>query len=124
MIVEILDPKYRYNLEKLTQKDLNILSAEIEPEDPEFWSSYILIPLYKDRVLEIRVNPDGSRSYFYTLPTQNENPILKLNSILYRIRKASFNYNKLKVEAGDYTNAKSLFAVNNIEFKNKRICII
>ena len=29
-----------------------------------------------------------------------------------------------KVEAGDYTNAKSLFAVNNIEFKNKRICII
>ena len=28
-----------------------------------------------------------------------------------------------KVEAGDYTNAKSLFAVN-IEFKNKRICII
>ena len=29
-----------------------------------------------------------------------------------------------KVEAGDFTNAKSLFAVNNIEFKNKRICII
>ena len=29
-----------------------------------------------------------------------------------------------KVDAGDYTNAKSLFAVNNIEFKNKRICII
>ena len=24
----------------------------------------------------------------------------------------------------EYTNAKSLFAVNNIEFKNKRICII
>ena len=98
MIVEILDPKYRYNLEHLTRKELDTLSAEIEPEDPEFWSSYILIPLYKDRVLEIRVNPDGSRSYFYTLPTQNESPILKLNSILYRIRKASFNYNKLKVE--------------------------
>ena len=29
-----------------------------------------------------------------------------------------------KVEAGDYTNAKSLFAVEDIEFKNKRICII
>mgnify|MGYP003596613120 FL=1 len=29
-----------------------------------------------------------------------------------------------KVEAGDYTNAKSLFAVNNIEFKNKKVCII
>ena len=98
MIVEILDPRFRYDINGLTQKDLNILSAEIEPEDPEFWSSYILIPLYKDRVLEIRVNPDGSRSYFYTLPTQNESPILKLNSILYRIRKASFNYNKLKVE--------------------------
>ena len=98
MIVEILDPKYRYNLEHLTRKELDTLSAVIEPEDPEFWSSYILIPLYKDRVLEIRVNPDGSRSYFYTLPTQNESPILKLNSILYRIRKASFNYNKLKVE--------------------------
>ena len=97
MIVEILDPKYRYNLEKLTQKDLNILSAEIKPENPEFWSSYILIPLYKDRVLEIRVNPDGSRSYFYTLPTQNESPIFKLNSILYRIRKASFNYNKHQI---------------------------
>ena len=98
MIVEILDPKYRYNLEKLTRKELDTLSAEIEPEDPEFWSSYILIPLYKDRVLEIRVNSDGSRSYFYTLPTQSESPILKLNNILYRIRKASFNYNKLKVE--------------------------
>lgn len=29
-----------------------------------------------------------------------------------------------KVDAGDFTNAKSLFAVNNIEFKNKRICVI
>ncbi len=98
MIIELLDPKYRYNLEHLTRKELDTLSAEIEPEDPEFWSSYILIPLYKDRVLEIRVNSDGSRSYFYTLPTQSESPILKLNNILYRIRKASFNYNKLKVE--------------------------
>ena len=98
MIVEILDPRFRYDVNGLTEEQLAILSAEINPEDPEFWSSYILIPLYKDRVLEIRVNPDGSRSYFYTLPTQNESPILKLNSILYRIRKASFNYNKLKVE--------------------------
>ena len=98
MIIEILDPRFRYDVNGLTEEQLAILSAEINPEDPEFWSSYILIPLYKDRVLEIRVNPDGSRSYFYTLPTQNESPILKLNSILYRIRKASFNYNKLKVE--------------------------
>ena len=98
MIIELLDPKYRYNLEHLTRKELDTLSAEIEPEDPEFWANYILVPLYKDRVLEIRVNPDGKRSYFYTLPTQSESPILKLNSILYRIRKASFNYNKLKVE--------------------------
>ena len=98
MIVELLDPKYRYNLEHLTRKELDTLSAEIEPEDPEFWANYILVPLYKDRVLEIRVNSDGKRSYFYTLPTQSESPILKLNSILYRIRKASFNYNKLKVE--------------------------
>ena len=97
MIIELLDPKYRYNLEYLTRKELDTLSAEIEPEDPEFWANYILVPLYKDRVLEIRVNPDGKRSYFYTLPTQSESPILKLNSILYRIRKASFNYNKLKV---------------------------
>ena len=29
-----------------------------------------------------------------------------------------------KVDAGDFTNAKSLFAVEDIEFKNKRICII
>ena len=29
-----------------------------------------------------------------------------------------------KVDAGDFTNAKTLFAVNNIEFKNKRVCII
>ena len=98
MIIELLDPRFRYDVNGLTEEQLAILSAEINPEDPEFWSSYILIPLYKDRVLEIRVNPDGSRSYFYTLPTQNESPILKLNSILYRIRKASFNYNKLKVE--------------------------
>ena len=98
MIIEILDPRFRYDVNGLTEEQLAILSAEINPEDPEFWSSYILIPLYKDRVLEIRVNPDGSRSYFYTQPTQNESPILKLNSILYRIRKASFNYNKLKVE--------------------------
>ena len=98
MIIELLNPKYRYNLEHLTRKELDTLSAEIEPEDPELWANYILVPLYKDRVLEIRVNPDGKRSYFYTLPTQSESPILKLNSILYRIRKASFNYNKLKVE--------------------------
>ena len=98
MIVEILDPRFRYDVNGLTEEQIITLSSEIRPEDPEFWSSYILIPLYKDRVLEIRVNPDGSRSYFYTLPTQNESPILKLNSILYRIRKASFNYNKLKVE--------------------------
>ena len=98
MIIELLDPKYRYNLEHLTRKELDTLSAEIEPEDPEFWANYILVPLYKDRVLEIRVNSDGKRSYFYTLPTQSESPILKLNSTLYRIRKASFNYNKLKVE--------------------------
>ena len=98
MIVELLDPRFRYDVNGLTTEQLAMLSSEIRPEDPEFWSSYILIPIYKDRVLEIRVNPDGSRSYFYTLPTQNESPILKLNSILYRIRKASFNYNKLKVE--------------------------
>ena len=35
-----------------------------------------------------------------------------------------YHHKIYKVEAGDYTNAKSLFAVNNIEFKNKRICII
>ena len=35
-----------------------------------------------------------------------------------------YHHKIYKVEAGDFTNAKTLFAVNTIEFKNKRICII
>ena len=35
-----------------------------------------------------------------------------------------YHHKGFKVDAGDFTNAKSLFAVEDIEFKNKRICII
>ena len=98
MIIELLDPRFRYDVNGLTEEQIITLSSEIRPEDPTFWVTYLFVPSFKDRVLEIRVNSDGKRSYIYTLPTQSESPILKLNSILYRIRKASFNYNKLKVE--------------------------
>ena len=35
-----------------------------------------------------------------------------------------YHHKVFKVDAGDFTNAKSLFAVEVTEFKNKRICII
>ena len=60
----------------------------------------------------------------------DKDPVSTLESCLHTKRLLFYsNYwfyhpRSYKVEAGDYTNAKSLFAVNNIEFKNKRICII
>ena len=60
----------------------------------------------------------------------DKDPVSTLESCLHTKRLLFYNIYWLyhprsyKVEAGDFTNAKSLFAVNNIEFKNKRICII
>ena len=96
MIVEILDPRFRYDVNGLTTEQLAILSAEINPEDPEFWSSYILIHLYKDRVLEIRVNPDGSRSYYYTQRELGTPHILKLKYVLGRLRRNAFHHKNHK----------------------------
>ena len=71
-----------------------------------------------------------------TLWTKGDNdPVSTLESCLHTKRllfygnagghKAWLYHPKsYKAEAGDYTNAKSLFAVNNIEFKNKKVCII
>ena len=71
-----------------------------------------------------------------TLWTKGDNdPVSTLESCLHTKRllfygnagghKAWLYHPKsYKAEAGDYTNAKSLFAVEVIEFKNKRICII
>lgn len=65
----------------------------------------------------------------------DKDPVSTLESCLHTKRLLFYNNSggykswfchprSYKVEAGAYTNAKSLFAVNNIEFKNKRICII
>ena len=61
---------------------------------------------------------------------RNKDPVSTLESCLHTKRLLFYsNYwlyhpRSCKVEAGDFTNAKSLFAVNNIEFKNKKVCII
>ena len=60
----------------------------------------------------------------------DKDPVNTLESCLHTKRLLFYNIYWLyhprsyKVEAGDFTNAKSLFAVEDIEFKNKRICII
>ena len=60
----------------------------------------------------------------------DKDPVSTLESCLHTKRLLFYNiywlyhHRSYKVEAGDFTNAKSLFAVNNIEFKNKKVCII
>ena len=84
MIVEILDPRFRYDVEGLTTEQLAMLSSEIRPEDPTFWVTYLFIPSFKDRVLEIRVHDDGSRSYYYTQRELGIPHILSLKEVIDR----------------------------------------
>ena len=87
MIVEILDPRFRYDVNGLTEEQIITLSSEIRPEDPTFWVTYLFVPSFKDRVLEIRVHDDGSRSYYYT---QSE------LGILGRLRGNAFHHKNHK----------------------------
>ena len=62
-------------------------------------------------------------------PVSTLESYLHTERLLFYSNAGGYNYwfyhpRSYKVEAGDFTNAKSLFAVNNIEFKNKRVCII
>ena len=88
MIVEILDPRFRYDVEGLTTEQLAMLSSEIRPEDPTFWVTYLFIPSFKDRVLEIRVHDDGSRSYYYTQRELGIPHILSLKEVIDRKRNS------------------------------------
>lgn len=102
MIVEILDPRFRYDVEGLTTEQLREVAAAVltDRDSRTLWTE------------------------------RDKDPVITLESCLHTKRLLFYNNYWLyhprgyKVEAGDYTNAKSLFAVNNIEFKNKRICII
>ena len=88
MIVEILDPKFRYDVEGLTTEQLAMLSSEIRPEDPTFWVTYLFVPSFKNRVLEIRVHDDGSRSYYYTQRELGIPHILSLKEVIDRKRNS------------------------------------
>ena len=82
MIVEILDPRFRYNIEGLTEEQLTILSAEISPDDPLFWKNSIFTLNLRGRLLEIRVDEDGSRKYFYTQKDRSTKHILPLDLVI------------------------------------------
>ena len=96
MIVEILDHRFRYDVNGLTEEQIITLSSEIRPEDPTFWVTYLFVPSFKDRVLEIRVDEDGSRSYFYTQRELGNPHILKLRYVLGRLRRNAFYHNNHK----------------------------
>ena len=92
MIVEILDPRFRYDVEGLTTEQLAMLSSEIRPEDPTFWVTYLFVPSFKDRVLEIRVHDDGSRSYYYTQRDHSAKHILPLHLVIKRFNRVRSIY--------------------------------
>ena len=90
MIIELLDPRFRYDVNGLTEEQIIRLSSEIRPEDPTFWVTYLFVPSFKDRVLEIRVHDDGSRSYYYTQRELGTPHILKLKYVLGRLWRNAF----------------------------------
>ena len=96
MIVELLDPRFRYDVNGLTEEQIITLSSEIRPEDPTFWVTYLFVPSFKDRVLEIRVHDDGSRSYYYTQRELGTPHILKLKYVLGRLRRNAFHHKNYK----------------------------
>ena len=95
MIVEILDPRFRYDVNGLTEEQIITLSSEIRPKDPTFWTTYLFAPFFKDRVLEIRVHDDGSRSYYYTQRELGSPYILKLKEVIERER-SPYSHKNLK----------------------------
>ena len=102
-----LDKDQLYYLDELTTEQLREVAAAIltDKGSRTLWAKGDKDPV---NTLESRLNT--KRLLFYR-------DVGGYSSWLYHPKS-------YKVEAGDYTNAKSLFAVNNIEFKNKRICII
>lgn len=95
MIVEILDPRFRYDVNGLTEEQIITLSSEIRPKDPTFWTTYLFVPSFKDRVLEIRVQDDGSRSYYYTQRELGNPYILKLKEVIER-KRSSYSHKNHK----------------------------
>ena len=88
MIVELLDPRFRYDVNGLTEEQIITLSSEIRPEDPTFWVTYLFIPFFNDRVLEIRVHDDSSRSYYYAQRELGIPHILSLKEVIDRKRNS------------------------------------
>ena len=103
----VLDKDQWYYLDELTTEQLRGVAAAIltDRDSRTLWTKG-----GKDPVNTLESCLHTKRLLFYS-------NAVDYKSWLYQPRS-------YKVEAGDYTNAKSLFAVNNIEFKNKRICII
>ena len=82
MVEELLDPRFRYDIEGLSEEQLTILSAELDPREPMFWKNSIFTLNLRGRVLEIRVDEDGSRSYFYTQKDRSTKHILPLDLVI------------------------------------------
>ena len=103
----ILDKTKSYYLEDLTIKQLQEIADAVivDKESRELWTKG-------------NKNPVSTlRSCFYTKRLLTYSNAGGYNTWLYHPKGP-------KVDAGDYTNAKVLFGVRDIEFKNKRICII
>ena len=92
MIIELLDPRFRYDVNGLTEEELLILSSEVYPEDPMFWKKHIFIPQFKGRLLELRVNEDGSISYYYTQRDHSAKHILPLHLVIKRFNRVRSIY--------------------------------
>ena len=100
----VLDKTKFYYLEDLTIPQLREVAAAIVSDEG---SSTLWTYNGKDPVNTLKDCLHTKRLLFYSNAGGYK-------SWLYHPRS-------YKVEAGDYTNAKSLFAVNNIEFKNKKV---
>ena len=95
-MVELLDPRFRYDIEGLTEEQLTILSAELDPREPMFWKKNIFIPHFKGRLLDVQNNLDGSRNYYYTQREHGTQPVLKLKYILEKASRVTYLHNKTK----------------------------
>ena len=102
-----LDKDQWYYLDELTTEQLREVAAAIltDRDSRTLWTERD-----KDPVNTLESCLHTKRLLFYS-------NAVDYKSWLYHPRS-------YKVEAGDFTNAKSLFAVNSIEFKNKKVCII
>ena len=103
----VLDKTKYYYLDNLTMSQLREVADAIlaDPRSFELWSK-------------------GNKDAFNTLKGY-----LKTKRLLFYRDEGNRSFwvyhpKEFKVNSGDFTNAKGLFKVGNITFKNKKVCII